>query len=70
MTLVLMFTLGAASALALSVGTVILGLQWFTTYPFRLGWRAHSHPVGKQLPDGDPRLEARSHPSGRGLVLV
>jgi len=40
MTLVLMFSLGAASVMALSVGTVILGLQWFTTYPFRLGWRA------------------------------
>ena len=49
-------TLGAATAAALSVALVILGFQWFTKYPFRWGWRAHSEPIGMQRPNGDPRL--------------
>jgi hypothetical protein len=53
------FTLGAAVAAAMSVIAVILGFQWFTKYPFRWGWRAHSEPIGVQRPDGDPRLETK-----------
>ena len=54
------FTLGAALVMALSLVPVIAGLQWFTKYPFRHGWRAY--PLGKQLPDGDPRLETKLRP--------
>jgi hypothetical protein len=57
--MVLAFALGAAAAVAASVAVVVLGLQWVTTYPFRWGWRAHSQPIGVQLPDGDPRLETK-----------
>jgi hypothetical protein len=51
------FTLGAATVVALSVGLVILGFQWFTKYPVRSGWRAHSEPIGVQRPNCYPRLE-------------
>jgi hypothetical protein len=57
--MMVVFTLGAAAAVAGSVGVVILGLQWFTTYPFRWGWRAHPEPIGVQRPNGDPRLETK-----------
>jgi hypothetical protein len=50
------FTLGAATVVALSVGLVILGFQWFVKYPFRWGWRAHSEPIGVPRPNGDPRF--------------
>jgi hypothetical protein len=53
------FALGAAGAVASSVALAIAGFQWLTTFPFRLGWRRHADPVGKALPDGDPRLELR-----------
>ena len=61
------FTLGAASALALSVLIVTFGLQCFTKYPYRWGWRAHAGRIGVQLPNGDPRLETRARP---GPVLL
>ena len=70
MALVLFFTLGAACAMALSVAAIILGLQWATTYPYRLGWRAHSGPIGKQVPNGDPRLRTRWRPGGSRLISV
>ena len=70
MTLVLFFTLGAACAMALGVAAIILGLQWVTTYPYRLGWRAHSGPIGKQISNGDPRLRTRSRPGGSRLISV
>jgi hypothetical protein len=50
------FTLTAAVIMGLSAAATILGFQWFTKYPFRWGWRAHSEPIGVQTPDGDPRL--------------
>jgi hypothetical protein len=53
------FALGAATAVALSVTVVLLGLQWLTKYPLRWGWRSHSERVGVQLPNGDPRLETK-----------
>ena len=53
------FTLGGAVAAVAGLAAVILGLQWFTTYPFRWGWRAHSGPIGVQSPNGDPRLEPK-----------
>jgi hypothetical protein len=64
------FTLGAASIAALSVGLIILGFQWFTKYPFRWGWRAHSEPIGVQRPDGDPRLETKPRNANISLAAI
>jgi hypothetical protein len=63
---VIAFTLGAGLGMALSLVPVIAGLQWFTQYPFRQGWRGY--PLGKQLPNGDPRLETPRRP--RHIVLA
>jgi len=62
------FTLGAALVMALSLVPVIAAFQWFTKYPFRQGWPAH--PLGRQLPDGDPRLETKPRPRHVALACV
>jgi hypothetical protein len=54
--------LGASAVAVATTALVILGLQWFTKFPFRWGWRAHSEPIGVQVPDGDPRLETKRVP--------
>ncbi len=62
------FTLGASLAMALSLVPVIAGLQWFTKYPFRRGWRGW--PLGRQLPDGDPRLEPKPRRGDISLAAI
>ena len=52
------FTLGAALIIALSLIPVIAAIQWFTKYPFRRS--GQEYPLGKQMPNGDPRLETES----------
>jgi hypothetical protein len=60
--------LGAALVVALSTAATVLGFQWFTTYPFRWGWRRHAGAIGEQAPNGDPRLVVK--PANRKPSLL
>ena len=54
---ILAFLFGVTVAMGMALAVIILGLQQFTTFPLRRGWRQHHPPIGKQLANGDPRLD-------------